>query len=314
MPRANAADRARRMMALLPLLTPGAELPLAHLAETVGATPAQIVADVATLSLCGLPPYSPDELVEAFVEDGLVRVYSAPPALDRPLRLTPAEATALGAALEACGRGPQDALRRKLAAAAVAPDADDLSWAVYAATTPGGLAEIHAIVASATIRHEALRIEYFSAGRGALTARVIEPWALGLDRGAWYVSAFCRLAGAERVFRLDRIHTIEPIGEMFAPPAHVRPPVPAFPEDCAVRRTTIRFSADGDLSSRDLPGALFRPEEGDDTLADVPFASPGWIARKVVARLGDAEVLEPAEVRAQTAAAAGRMLDELGEA
>ncbi|HEY3317725.1 MAG TPA: WYL domain-containing protein [Coriobacteriia bacterium] len=313
MPRANAADRARRMMALLPLLTPGAELPLADLAASLGATPAQIAADVATLSMCGLPPYSPDELVEAFVEDGAVHVFSAPPALDRPLRLTPAEAAALAAALEACGRAADDPLRLKLAEAASPPDAADLSWAVYAATTPGGLAEIHAIVASATSRHEALRIEYFSAGRGELTERVIEPWALGLDRGAWYVSAFCRRAGAERVFRLDRMHTIEPIGETFTPPANARTPVPAFPEDGAVRHAAVRFSGATDLSSREWPGALFREAEGDDTFADVPYASPAWVGRRVAARLGSAEVLEPAEVREEVTAAARRMLGELGE-
>lgn len=312
MPRTNAADRARRMMALLPLLTPGAVLPLADLAAGVGATPGQIASDVATLSLCGLPPYSPDELVEAFVEDGAVHVYAAPPALDRPLRLTPAEAAALGAALEACGRDAADPLRAKLAEVA-SPDAADLSWAVYAAVTPGGLAEIHAIVAAATAKHEALRIEYFSAGRGELTERVIEPWALGFDRGAWYVSAFCRSAGAERVFRLDRIHTIEPIGESFDPPADARPPVPAFAEDGAPRHARIRFSGDSDLSSQDWPGVLFHSEGTDDTLADVRYASPDWVARRVAARLGDAEVDEPAEVRSAAAAVAMRTLAELGE-
>jgi proteasome accessory factor C len=312
MPRTNAADRARRMMALLPLLSPGAELPLDDLAAAVGATPAQIASDVATLSLCGLPPYSPDELVEAFVEDGIVHVYAAPPALDRPLRLTPAEAAALGAALEACGRDADDPLREKLASIA-SPDAADLSWAVYAATTPGGLAEIHAIVAAATAKHEALRIEYFSAGRGELTERVIEPWALGLDRGAWYVSAFCRRAGRERVFRLDRIHTIEPIGESFVPPVSPRTPVPAFPETDTARQAHVRFSRGSDLSSRDWPGALFRTADADDTLADIPYASPSWVARRVAARLGAAEVLSSAEVCDETVAVARRTLAELGE-
>lgn len=313
--RTTSADRARRMMALLPLLTRGAEMPLTVLAATVGATPAEVAADIATLSLCGMPPYSPDELVDAYVDGDVVRVLAAPPALRQPLRLTPAEGAALAAALEACGRSAGDPLRRKLVEASSSPaDTVELALAVRAATEPGGVAEIHAMMASAVREHEAVRIEYFSAGRGEVTQRVIEPWALGLDRGAWYVSAFCRAADAQRVFRLDRIHRIEPTGETFSPPPNARPPVPAFPTDCDRRHTTVRFADGSDLSSREWPGALFRDGEGDDTLAEVPYASTGWVARRVTARLGTAEALEPGEVRRAIVAVAERMLGELGDA
>jgi proteasome accessory factor C len=312
--RASSAERARRMMALLPLLTPGADLPLASLASIVGATPAQVAADVTLLSMCGLPPYSPDELVDAFVDGEVVRVFAAPPALDRPLRLTPAEAAALAAALETCGRDGDDPLTAKLLAAASAPsDAEELASALRAAVAPGGLADIHAVLAGALHEHQAVRIEYFSAGRGEVTERVIEPWAMGVDRGAWYVTAWCRNAGGERVFRLDRIHTVEPVGERFTPPERVAPPVPAFPAEGDLHHAVVRF-AGSDLSSRDLPGALFRPGDGDDTVADVPFAAPAWLARRVVGRLGDAEVLSPDEVRAEVVAVAQRELAELGDA
>jgi proteasome accessory factor C len=310
--RTNAADRARRMMALLPLLTAGAELPLDELASAVGATPAQITADVATLSMCGLPPYSPDELVEAFVEDGVVHVFAGAPALDRPLRLTAAEAAALAAALEACGHGPDDPLREKLLAASATPaDAVDLAWAVRAGTSPGGLAEIHSMLAAATAEHEAVRMQYFSAARGEIAERIVEPWAMGVDRGVWYVTGRCRTAGAERVFRLDRIHTLEPLGERFVPPAEVHPPVPAFPAESELHHTTVRFAPGCDVSSREWPGAVFVTADTDDTVGEVPFASPEWVARRVAARLGTAEVVGPEEVRAEVVLVARRILDEL---
>lgn len=314
MPRASAAERARRMMALLPLLTPGAELPLGRLADVVGGTPAEVAADIATLSLCGLPPYSPDELVEAFVEGDVVCVYTAPPALERPLALAPAEAAALAAALEACGRGPDDPLRAKLLAAASAPaDAAEIASAVRAAVSPGGVAAIHAAVAAATSSHEALRIEYFSAGRGEVGARVIEPWAMGVDRGVWYVAAWCRSAWGERVFRLDRIRSAEGTGETFTPPADARPPVPAFPAQEASARATVIFDAFSDVSSREWPGATFAPGEVGQVIAQVPFVSGAWVARRVAARLGSAEVVAPRKLRAEVAGLARRMLAALGE-
>jgi proteasome accessory factor C len=143
---------------------------------------------------------------------------------------------------------------------------------------------------------------------------VIEPWAMGVDRGAWYVSAWCRNAGGERVFRLDRIVAAEPTGERFAPPADPRPPVPAFPSAAELPKATVRFrrEAGDDLSSREWPGALFRGRPEDDIVGEVPYASPAWVARRVVARLGDAEVLTPAEVRDAVAALARESLGEFG--
>jgi proteasome accessory factor C len=313
MARTSSSERARRLLALLPLLRRGGAVPLAELASAVGATTAQVAADIATLSMCGLPPYSPDELVDVFVDGDVVRTFSEPPALGRPLRLTPAEARALAAALEGCGRGADDPLVRKLLDAA-APSSSEDPAVLRAALADDGLARVHATVAAATASHEALRIEYFSAGRGERSCRVIEPWAMGVDRGAWYVSAWCRSAGGERVFRLDRVVSAEPTGEHFTPPEGARPPVPAVPATGRLPKATVRFrqEARDDLSSREWPGTLFRTEPGDDIVGEVPYASKEWVARRVVARLGEAEVQGPAEVRDAVADLAQRTLDELG--
>jgi proteasome accessory factor C len=307
------AEKARRMMALLPLLSRGRDVPLAELAAVVGAAPGVVASDIATLQMCGLPPFTPDSMVDVFLDGDIVRVFGEPPALSRPLRLTPGEAAALAAALEACGRSADDPLVRRLLEAASPTDADSGAASLHAADADADLARIHALLAAATAAHEAVRIEYFSAARDERSVRVIEPWALGFDRGAWYVKAWCRSASDERVFRLDRILSAEPIGETFQPPSDVRPPVPALPDPARLPRATVRFgrTASEDLPSREWPGTLFSSGQADDILAEVPFASTAWLARRVAARLGEAELLSPPELRRAAAELASDVLELL---
>jgi predicted DNA-binding transcriptional regulator YafY len=294
--RPMSAMRARRLLGLLPHLRRGETLSLASLARAVGATPAEVAADLGTLSMCGLPPFSPYEMIDVYVEGDAVEVYADPPSLTHPVRLTAEESAALVASLEACGHPDGDPLTAKLLAAS-APDVDGLALAVRAAVS-GETGDVHAIVTSAVTLHEALRIRYQASGRDSAEERVIEPWALGNDRGAWYVSAWCRTAGAERTFRLDRMLSAQPAGEAFAPPSEARPPVATFARAADLPRATVRFAAGSrGLEERDWPGATFREETGGAVLAEIPYSDVEWVVRRVVARLGEAEVLAPKEVR-----------------
>jgi proteasome accessory factor C len=298
-PSSTAADRARRLLALLPQLHAGETLSVEALARTLGATPVEVAADLSTLSMCGLPPFSPLELVDVYVEGDAAEVFGDPPALTRPVRLTAEESTALAAALDACGRGPDDPLSAKLLAAAVADTGTGLASAVRAAVAGGDSGEVHAAVAAAVTRHEVLRIRYQGSGTAEPSEREIEPWMLGNERGIWYVSAHCRRADAERTFRLDRMVSAEPTGEFFAPPATLTPPQPTFARAAAdLPRARVRFvPGSRDVTEREWPGATFREEAGGAVTAEIPYSSAEWVARRVVARLGDAEVVSPPEVR-----------------
>lgn len=62
-----------------------------------------------------------------------------------------------------------------------------------------------------------VKIEYYSPGNNETTNRHIEPFALINNVGeSWYLIAWCRLRKDYRLFRFDRIRTIEITGEKFA--------------------------------------------------------------------------------------------------
>lgn len=295
--RLDTGTRARRLLTLLPMLRKGDRIPIADLARAVGCTPEEVTADLTTLTMCGVPPFTPLDMVDLDIDGDVVTVFMDPPGLDRPLRLTISEARALGAALEVAGYAPDSPLREKLnsiCSSGVSPD--ELERTVRTGAAPGGLAEIYATLAAAADEHEKLQIIYYTGSTGRVAERVVHPWALVQRLGTWYLVAYCETAGHERVFRLDRIMEIKPVGESFPPPTDV--PTGVTPDTSELRIAEIRFEPGAGLpDERAWPGVTFESQSDGSTLARMPYQTTSWIARRVVAYLGDAEVLGPDEVR-----------------
>ena len=312
MAESHASARARRLLALLPFLREQRTVPLAELARSVGSSESEVADDLSVLSLCGGDERDPSQLVGVIVEGGVAEVFAELPALERPVRLTHAEARALTTALQAIGASGTGTLVRKLTEFATRPlGRDDIVATVHAAFSPGGQAAVLAALTVAAENHISARIGYVSTS-GSDTTRVVQPNALYRWRDAWYLVAFCENAGEQRTFRVDRITSVESTGEQFAPPEGAAIEANPLPDLEALPRATVRFAADApDLNARDWPGATFERSGDGTVVASVPYAGTGWLARAVASRLGDAEVLAPDEVRSAVAASARAMLDAM---
>lgn len=308
----DTATRARRLLALLPHLRRNETIPLARLAAAVGCTPAEVAADLTTLTMCGVPPFTPFDMIDLLIEGDSVTVNLEAPGIERPLRLTIAEARALGAALDAAGFAPRSALRQKLlAVAADSVSTDELERTVRAGAAPGGIADLYATLAAAADEHEKVLITYFTGSTGRTSQRVVHPWALVNRLGTWYLIALCEGVGEERVFRLDRIRDALGTGEPFTPPTMVEYAVTPGPEHLPVAE--IRFAPDAVLpDTRSWPGVVFETLGDGSTIARMPYQTVSWIARRVTARLGEAEALGPAEVRDAVRTLAETLLRTLG--
>lgn len=307
----DAATRARRLLALLPHLRKGDRVPIAELAAAVGCADEEVAADLTTLTMCGIPPFTPFDMVDLEIDGDSVTVYMDPPGLDRPLRLTVAEARAIGAALEVAGFAADSPLRTRLATlCSNTVPLEELERTVRTGAAPGGAADTYTALAVAADEHEKLLIAYYTGSSGRLSERVVHPWALVPRLGVWYLVAFCEAAGQERVFRLDRIRAIGHTGEPFTPPHTVSALV--TPDTSALPPSTVRFAPGASLpDDRQWPGVTFEPQPDGSTVARVPYQSVAWIARRIAAYLGAAEVLAPDEVRTAARDLAEEMLRQL---
>lgn len=283
------------MLAILHHLEPDTSIPLGELSELVGISPAELADDITALSMCGLDPYDPGSLVEVFVDDDMVHVLAPLPALQRAVRLSAAEARALATALQTAGLGPSDSLTsRLLDSVATGFSAEELAQMIRSAVTESARG-VYQTLALGIERSDVVRIIYRRSGAQEDTERDIEPVALLNDRGAWYVSAFCRLAGAPRTFRLDRVREATSTGSSFTPRYDSADSRAFVPEGLPL--AMLRFEVAGEYSKREWPGSSVVREMEKDLEVEVPYSGTAWISRMVTARLGSVEAIEPAEVR-----------------
>ena len=256
--------------------------------QRFGYTRKELIDDLNLVFLCGLPGYGPGELIDASVEDDEVWVDMAD-YFSRPLRLTPPEALVLlasGMALISAGQGPP-ALRKAVEklSAVVAPDIE--ASLVVDLTEP----EHVGLLRDSVQRALAVEITYTALGSGQTTERVVEPWSVFAASGNWYLSAFCRTAQAERVFRVDRVREATQTSEEFVPPPEPPPPEVRYTPTEEDIRATIR------LGPRALWVADYYPVEdlGDGLIRF--SAGDASVPARLLLRLGaDAELVEGPEV------------------
>ena len=283
------AGRLRRLLAVLAWLSQAGEAPVDEVADRFGLTPDKLVTELELAACCGLPPYTPDQLMEIVVTETTVsaRLGSA---LGRPRRLSPQEGFALAGALEK--------LDRALGGERLVVELDE--------------PPLLPVVQEAAATGASLDITYYSASTDRQTDRRITPRRIFASEGHWYVDADCDLAGGERRFRADRISRAdllagddrvvdagEPVGtsgfDTFVPGPDTR---------------TVRLSVDASAAwmLESVPTAEPPRRTGGRLEADVVVGGDAWLER-VLLRLGPgATVVDPPEDGRLGADAATRVL------
>jgi proteasome accessory factor C len=267
--------------------------------ERFGYTRSELMADLNLVFVCGLPGYGPGDLMVAYIDEDEVVVEMAD-YFSTPLRLTAPEALSLlaaGLAIMSTGQAPP-ALERGVAklTEVVLPDAGEVL------TVDLSEPELVGDLRRAASGGEVVSLVYTSIAGDVTTTRQVEPWAVFSTMGNWYVRGHCRLAGGERVFRIDRIRTLDATTERFEPPVEATPPVVAYspgPDDV---RAVIRLGARARWVTDYYPVDALETGDDDGSLVVGFWAGDPSVAARLLLRLGqDAELVEGDEVGAELA-------------
>jgi proteasome accessory factor C len=305
--RTDAAVRLRRLLTVIPWIVDHQGSRLDDLAARFGMRVGELERDLELVPFCGLPPYTPDRLIDCEIVDGRVFLRFAE-YFGRPLRLTPAEGFALLAAGQALlavpGADEQGSLASALGKlAGVLGGGDGMGMAVEL-----GPARYLEPLRAAAGASERVEIDYYTFGRDELTTRRIDPRAVFAAAGQWYVDAFCHKAGDDRLFRVDRVRGVRPTGEHFDPSTTGGAGGSVFNPRPSDRRVTLLLNAEAAWVPESYPVESVEAQR-DGRLRVVLVASErAWLERLLL-RLGPAaEVVDPAEVRVEAAEAARRLL------
>jgi proteasome accessory factor C len=196
-----------------------------ELSKKFGVKRTELLEDLQLVFLCGLPGYGPGDLIDVTLEEERVYVRMAD-YFAAPLRLTPAEALALyagGSALAALpGMEEADALRTGLAKLGRALGSGSDGPSVEVLMEPGPETHLDALQEALAGRRR-VTLEYFSASRGELTTRTVEPWGLIAALGRAYLIGWDHLSSDERMFRIDRIKRVTLLDEVADAPEDFDP-------------------------------------------------------------------------------------------
>jgi proteasome accessory factor C len=297
------AQRLNRILAMLPwvIAHPGATVD--EVCARFGYTPRGLAADLDLVFVCGLPGYGPGDLMVAYIDEDEVVVEMAD-YFAQPLRLTAPEALGLlasGMAVVSTGQAPA-ALGRavdKLRNVVLPDDPDAL---VVDLSEPELVGVLRDAAAAGTVMH----ITYTGLASGDTTERDIEPWSVFSTLGNWYVRAHCRLAGGERVFRVDRIRSAEARESSFDPPEVVPPPLVEYTPGADDVRAVIRLGSRARWVAEYYPVEVI--EDGDELI--VRFSAPdAVVTARLLLRLGPAaDLIEGDEVAAELADLRSRIM------
>jgi predicted DNA-binding transcriptional regulator YafY len=141
-----------------------------------------------------------------------------------------------------------------------------------------------------------VRFSYRGRADSAPMDRHVDPWALDLVDGAWYLHGADRGLDAPRIFRLDRSSGLTLADEPRVTPAPVDLPVPRYepaPDDLEVE-LRLEQGAAWLLDALTVDATL---ESDRQLVVRLRTGDPEWLARLVLMAGGGAEVIAPDMLR-----------------
>ena len=301
----TAAAQLRRILHLIPRLADGERHSLDDVSRLAGVDRTVVLKDIESISERFEVPGGFVEGLQIYIEaDGVSIV---PNHFLRPMRLTRSELLALelGLVMLRGERPPEEhramdeALARLRQAVARLPREEiGEDFRVASLSPAGDLEHLRRLREAFRIRRK-VRLDYRKADAGEPSSRVICPYGIVFASGMWYAVAHCERSEGIRIFRLDRVETVEILEVAFESPR-------GFSVDALVREgKAFQAAGAGTLRVRYSPRiARWIAEREGKTLAEDgsltvehPLADADWAVRHVLQYGPDVTVLEPASVR-----------------
>lgn len=290
--------RIARLLDLVPYLNSHQGVSLSSLAKEFDVTVAQMSSDLTTLWMCGLPGYTPLELMDLEFESGYVTIRNAP-TLAKPRSITFDEGVALILGLDLLNSS-LNSDQTELESSIVnlkEKIASKIGLAVNLKAQPKSSPVVATAINEALTKFLNLEINYHSLYRDEISNRTIQPLELFEQNENQYLRAFCFSAASTREFRVDRI--LEAVTTSDKPTTQPSTKV----------SQQIEFTISVKKSSRDIVERFDISHSETNKKKNLRSYSQQWIERSVLASGDGVELLTPTAIRSEIAQKAQLILD-----
>ncbi len=164
--------------------------------------------------------------------------------------------------------------------------------------------------------HRRVRLGYRSEA-GSEWVSEVDPWAVVVRHGRWYLLCWSHAADARRAYRIDRVRGVEELDDTFSPPADLGP-VAVLEEHLAVGweyDVEVLIDAPVDAVGRCLPRAAGRlePLDAGTTRLVGSTSNPFWYAEQLATIPASYRIVRCPELRDAVRALGQRLLAAVEE-
>lgn len=282
-------EQTARLLDLVPFLLSHQGIAMDDLAKHFKVDNDVMIDDLNTLWMCGLPGYTPLELIDLAFDSGFVTIRNAAP-LAYVRTLSSSEIVALALGLDLLRENSEklgveqsdriDGLSKKLR--------DQIGVHISIAASP---TTAHRSVVSTSIAQRVpIEMTYYSSSSDQETVRIVTAYNFFREKDIEYFDAHCHTAKGMRTFRLDRIVAVS-----LAKISDVMPEVQAKRNERVRVGATIRTL---DRASAEAFGLAFTDLQLGGSVTLEAF-SPEWLIRSIMAGGGSLVVEDPQEIAIQ---------------
>ena len=294
-PPETSSARMQRLLAMVPWIAARAGPTVDEICARFDLTRAQLAADLEVVWLVGLPPYTPDALIDVVQEGDQVWIHYAD-VFARPQRLTPDQAVALlsaGASVLALpGADADGALARGVAKLATVLGVD--AGQVLDIDIGAARVEVLEVLRAAVRDHRRVHLDYYSYGRDTATERDVDPYLVQAEDGRLYLLGHCHVAGGRRRFRIDRVAAASLLDDTFEAP-ELEGPAGVFEPDDDDPRVVLRLEPSARWVTETYPVESVEEQADGSLLVTMAIAATPWYERLLVNLGAQASVIEAPE-------------------
>ena len=283
----EATTRAIRLLDLVPFLRAHPGLNLREIADEFRISVKELVSDLDLLMVCGLPGYTPLELIDLSTDDGYV-VLRDPQNLNYPRNFTDSELLILKIALSALFEESPPQLQSEIASliSKLEEQLPKNSPVGNISFEPDAIGNLRRIGDQAITKNSKIEISYRNDTKDELTKRKISLIKQYESDGVFHWDAWCHLVNARRTFNLKKVVTANILDE--------ESQVGEFAGETEPLTIKLKVAANSEFFRKHW-NLLKKTEESD--VFELQVYQKEWLIREILKAGGLAMVLSPSDLR-----------------
>ena len=295
----SASNRALRAMDLIPYVVENPGVSTSELAQKFSVTVKQIEEDLSLIFMCGLPGYTPYDLIDLVFEDGIVSVID-PQVLTKPRNFSKAEHVAIVLGLEILKNLAGDKPDYQLKISQVLSKLNKSVPNIEIVLKNEQSFQYFQVINQAIKLSRSLQIVYNSESKDVQKIRSVIPVRMFLQNAQVYLVAHDPDSGIEKVFKLSNLTACE-LGDIVQIPSSIVEEesikVEILVDD--KHRMFIERNSSIIVEQRQIVGAI---------KATIKVQSMDWIKRAVVSNAPGIQVISPPDLASWVKETASKMI------